>query len=79
MTEKKHVGYFFLVGKPERKEVTWKTRRRWEGNTKMTLKENRREGVDWFKFGSGEGQMAGCCEHSNETSGSIKCGGEFLD
>jgi len=38
------------VGKPERKEVTRKTRRRWEGNTKMTLKENRREGVDWFNL-----------------------------
>jgi hypothetical protein len=28
--------------------------------------------------GSGKGPVAGCCEHSNEPSGSIK-GGEFLD
>jgi hypothetical protein len=28
--------------------------------------------------GSGRVPMAGCCEHSNETSGSIK-GGEILD
>jgi hypothetical protein len=28
--------------------------------------------------GSGQGPMAGTCEHGNETSGSIK-GGEFLD
>jgi hypothetical protein len=28
--------------------------------------------------GSGEGPMAGCREHGNEPSGSIK-GGEFLD
>jgi hypothetical protein len=27
--------------------------------------------------GSGQGPVAGCCEHGNETSGSIK-GGEFL-
>jgi hypothetical protein len=27
--------------------------------------------------GSGNGPMAGCCEHGNETPGSIK-GGEFL-
>jgi hypothetical protein len=29
-------------------------------------------------FGSGQGQVAGSCEHGNEPSGSIKCG-EFLD
>ena len=28
--------------------------------------------------GSGQGQVAGACEYSNELSGSIKCG-EFLD
>jgi hypothetical protein len=28
--------------------------------------------------GSGQGPMAGSCEHDNEPSGSIK-GGEFLD
>jgi hypothetical protein len=29
-------------------------------------------------FGSGQGQVAGSCEHGNEPSGSIKYG-EFLD
>jgi hypothetical protein len=29
-------------------------------------------------FGSGQGPIAGCCEHGNELPGSIK-GGEFLD
>jgi hypothetical protein len=29
-------------------------------------------------LGSGEGQVAGSCEHGNEPKGSIKCG-EFLD
>jgi hypothetical protein len=28
--------------------------------------------------GSGYGPVAACCEHGNDTSGSIK-GGEFLD
>jgi hypothetical protein len=28
--------------------------------------------------GSGQGPVAGCCEHGNELPGSIK-GGEFLD
>jgi hypothetical protein len=32
--------------------------------------------VDWA--GSGQGQVAGACEGSNEPTGSIKCG-ELLD
>jgi hypothetical protein len=33
----------------------------------------------WIGFiGSGQGQVAGCCEHGDEPSDSIKCG-EFLD
>jgi hypothetical protein len=35
------------------------------------------EVVDWMHV-SGQGPMAGCCEHGNETSGSIKAG-YFLD
>jgi len=30
------------------------------------------------RAGSGQGQVAGTCEHGKGTSGSIKCG-EFLD
>ena len=30
------------------------------------------------RAGTGKGQVAGCCECGNETSGSTKCG-EFLD
>jgi hypothetical protein len=30
------------------------------------------------EFGSGKGQVAGSCEHSNESSGLVKYG-EFLD
>ena len=31
-----------------------------------------------FSSGSGQEQVAGCCEHGYELLGSIKCG-EFLD
>jgi hypothetical protein len=30
------------------------------------------------RSGSGQGQVAGCCEYGDEPSGSIKCG-EFLE
>jgi hypothetical protein len=33
-------------------------------------------GLGWSD--AGRGQVAGCCEHGNEASFSIKCG-EFLD
>jgi hypothetical protein len=36
----------------------------------------RRCGLDEYSLG--EGPMAGCCEHGNEPSDSIK-GGEFID
>jgi hypothetical protein len=53
-----------------------KPRCRWKDNIKMYLKEIGWEGLD--SSGSGQGPVAGCCEHGNEPSGSIK-GGEFLD
>jgi hypothetical protein len=36
------------------------------------------EGCGLDPLGSGQGLVAGSCEHDNETSGSIQ-GGEFLD
>jgi hypothetical protein len=43
----------------------------------MTLKRKiKGHGLDLS--GLGQGQMAGCFEHGNESSGSIKCG-EFLE
>jgi hypothetical protein len=40
------------------------------------------DGRDWGsgldQSGSGQGQVAGCCECGNECIGSIKCG-EFID
>jgi hypothetical protein len=48
-----------------RQETTWKT----------SVQMGRR-GLN--SSGSGQGQMPGCCERSNELSGSIKCG-KILD
>jgi hypothetical protein len=31
-----------------------------------------------YSSGSGEGPVAGCCEHGDESSGTIKCG-QFID
>lgn len=67
------------MGKPERKEVTWKKRRRWEGNTKVTLKENRREGVDWFNLAPERVTWLAVDNTVTKSRGSIKCGGELLD
>ena len=42
----------------------------------MNLQEIGCGGMEWI--GSGQEQVAGTCECSNEPSGSVKCG-EFLD
>jgi hypothetical protein len=70
-------AYRALEGKPEGRRPLGRPRRRWEDNIKMDLRE-----VGWGhvldRSRSGQGQVAGCCEYSNEPSGSIKCG-EFPD
>ena len=67
-----------LVWKPERKRPMGRPRRRWMDNIKTDLQElgGGFRGVDGVC--SGQGEVAGTCEYSNELSGSIKCG-EFLD
>ena len=69
--------YRVLVGKPEGRGRLGRLRCRWDDNIKMDLRE-----LGWGhglnRCGSGLGQMAGCCEYGNESSGSMKCG-EFLD
>jgi hypothetical protein len=66
-----------LVGKPERKRPLGRPRHGREYNIKLNLQD-----VVWGhgldRSGSGQGQVAGSCECSNEHSRSIKCG-EFLD
>jgi hypothetical protein len=57
------------------KRPVGRPRRMWEDNIKMDLEEIVCENVDWIHVVQ---DGAGCCEHGNEPSGSIKCG-EFLD
>jgi hypothetical protein len=57
------------VGKPEGKRPLGRSRRRWEDNIKMDLREIGWGGMDWIDLGPVEGS----CEHGNEPSGSIKC------
>ena len=67
----------FLVGKPKEKTPLGRPRHRWKENIKIHLqKVGRGHRLDCS--GSGQGQMVGTCECSNEPSGSIKCG-EFID
>jgi hypothetical protein len=64
--------YKSFVGKPEGKRLLG----RWENNTEMYLREMGLGcGVDLS--GSGQGLVAGSCEHGNECLDSIK-DGEFL-
>jgi hypothetical protein len=70
-------AYKILVGKPEGKRPLGRTRRRWEDNIRMDLKENRVGGRGLDSFGSGYGPVTGSCEHGNEPSSCIK-GGELL-
>jgi hypothetical protein len=69
-------AYKILIGKPEGKRPLGRPRRRWE-DIRMDQRERvRRCGLD--SSGSGQGPVAGCCEHGNKPSGSIT-GGEFID
>jgi hypothetical protein len=69
--------YKILVGKPEWKRLFGRPRRRWENIIQIYLREIA-VGVwvefIWLRIGT----VAGYCEYSNETLGSIKSG-EFLD
>jgi len=66
--------YRVLVGKPERKRVLGRLRRRWEDNITMDLQEVGSGGMDRIELAQDRGK----CECGNEPSGSLKCG-EFLD
>jgi hypothetical protein len=75
----KRGAYRILMGKPEGRKPLQRPRHRWEYNIKMDVGE---VGL-WWRHGldrscSGYGQVAGCCERGNESSGSINCG-EFLE
>ena len=44
----------------------------------MALKQREWDGVEWINVAGGYTELAGCCEHSREPLGSIKCK-EFFD
>jgi hypothetical protein len=62
--------YRVLIGRPEDKRPLGRPRHRCEDKIKMDLRE-----MDLA--GSGQGPVAGFCEHSNEPLGSIKKVGYF--
>jgi hypothetical protein len=70
-------AYKISAVKPERKRPLRKARNRWDNNIRMALWERVRSRV-LDASGSGQGSVAGSCEHGNEPSGSIT-GGDFLD
>jgi hypothetical protein len=71
-------AYKIFVGKPEWKRPVGRSSRTWNNNIRMGLSRSRFEGRGLDASDSGLGPVAGCCEHGNEHSGSIK-GGKFLD
>jgi len=71
-------GHESSVGKSERRRSLGRTRHRWEDNIRIDVREIGWECVDWIYLAQDKGPVAGCCEHGNEPSGSIK-GREFLD
>jgi hypothetical protein len=68
-TEEGRNVYRVLMGKPERKRLLERPRRRWEDGIKMDLRE-----IGWGcgmdSPGSVQGSVVGCCEHGDEPSGS---------
>ena len=73
---KRRDAYRVLVGKPYGRRPLERPSCRWEGNIKMIHREVLwGHGLD--RSGSEQGQVAGCYEYGNESSGSIKCG-KFL-
>jgi len=65
-------------GETRGKEITWKTRRRWEDNIKMDLQGVGCVDMDWIELTQDRDGWRPLVNAVNETSGSIKCG-EFVD
>jgi hypothetical protein len=64
--------YKIMVGKSKWRRPLRRTRRRWEGNIKINLKEIGKVwiGFIWLRIES----VPGSCKHSNEPSGSTQAG-----
>ena len=68
--------YRVLWGKHEGKRPLLKSRRRWEDNIKIVLKEIGWETMDCSNLY--QGRVAGCCGHCNRLLALVKCS-EFVD
>ena len=65
-------AYRVLVGKPDRKRLLGRLRRKWNDDTETDLKEVGLEGLDWIDLAEAKEKVSGSCERGNEPSGSIK-------
>jgi hypothetical protein len=61
-------AYSILVGKPQGKRRLGRSRRRWEDNIRIVLREIGWEVVEWIHLARDRDK----CGHGNEPSGSIK-------
>jgi hypothetical protein len=62
--------YKFLFWRPEGRRPLGRSRRRWEDNIKMDLREIRIDGANWIQLAQDRFQWRAC--HGNEPSGSIR-------
>jgi hypothetical protein len=68
--------YIILVAIPYVKSPLGRSRRKWENNIKMYLKETECECVEWINWFY-ISVMKDVCEHGNTLSGSMKAGTLF--
>jgi hypothetical protein len=68
----------FFVGKPKGKGPHGRSWRRREDNIRMDRRKIGWEVVAWMHVVQNRDQWRALYEHSDETSGSVKCG-EFID
>jgi hypothetical protein len=64
--------YRVLVGRSEGKKPLGRSRRRWEDNIKMDLKERGIDGANWIQLAEDRVQWRACVNTIIEPSGSIR-------
>jgi hypothetical protein len=64
-----------LVGRHRGKRLLGRSRRRWEDDIKMDLREIGIDGVNWIRLAQDKDPVLGFCEHSNDPSVSINKAG----
>jgi hypothetical protein len=63
--------YKIVIGNPEGKRPLGRPWCRWEDNSKINFREIESDDCGLEPYASGQGPMAGSCEHGNESSGPI--------